>query len=83
MRQKILFTTLGLTLISGTVFAQAARDWHNFHKFHEHLNVAIHEVEIARQANQAAVSGRSGKTEDFLRQAENALRLANGSTNNN
>lgn len=76
-------TAMGLSYTPGTVFVQAARDWHNFHKFHEHVEEAIHEVEIARRTNDEALSGQTEETCNFLRLAEKELRLANISTNSN
>jgi hypothetical protein len=81
MKNKLLSLVVGLSFIPGIVLAQAARDWHDFHRFHEHIDQAIHEVEIARETDQYAMAGHSEKTEDFLRQAEKELRLADNSTN--
>lgn len=80
MKKNILFITMGLSLVGGSVFAQVARDWHEFHKFHEHVQEAIQEVEIARSTTNT-VPGQGGKAEGFLRQAEEELRMADNSTN--
>jgi hypothetical protein len=69
--------------MAGAVFEPAARDWHDFHKFHEHVEEAIHEVEVARKANHYDTVGHGRKTDFFLRLAEIELRMANDSTNSN
>jgi hypothetical protein len=80
---KLVIAVAGLVFLPATlIFAQGpARDWHDFHKFHIHIQEAIHQVQVARMANHYGVIGYGGPAEDHLRLAEKELMTANNLTN--
>jgi len=85
MRKIFFILSVMVMVFEPAVFAQmkAARDWHNYHKFHVHIQEAIQEVEIARRANHFEITGHGRNTEDLLCLAEKELQMANISTNSN
>ena len=73
MKKALLTVIVGLSLVTGTAFAEKIQDWKDLHRVHEHIKKSIHEMERARAANHYDMAGHGAKAEELLRQAEHEL----------
>ncbi|MGO9650387.1 MAG: hypothetical protein ACLPOO_20325 [Terriglobales bacterium] len=65
-----------LSFAAGIAVADKVRDWHDLDKVHNHVNEAIHELEVARAANHYDMAGHGAKAEEHLRAADKELHEA-------
>jgi hypothetical protein len=78
MKKTIAVSVLSacLTFIAGIAVAQRVHDWHDLEACHNHVQEAIHEMEVARAANHYDMGGHGIKAEEHLRAAEHELHEA-------
>lgn len=62
-----------LSFAAGIAVAQRVHDWRDIEAVHNHVQEAIHEMEVARAANHYDMDGHGARAEDHLRAAEREL----------
>ncbi|HXW91917.1 MAG TPA: hypothetical protein VEK33_15325 [Terriglobales bacterium] len=62
-----------LSFVAGMAVADRIHDWHDLDAVHNHVQEAIHEMEVARAANHYDMAGHGAKAEEHLRAAEREL----------
>jgi hypothetical protein len=79
--KKLLLTALfAVMLMPAAAFADPVHDWHDLDAVHRHVVESIHEMERARANNHYDMAGHGAKAEALLRQAEQELSMAIGSS---
>jgi hypothetical protein len=78
MKKAIAVSVLSICLsfVAGMAVAERVHDWHDLDAVHNHVQEAIHEMEVARAANHYDMEGHGARAEEHLRAAEHELHEA-------